>query len=61
MKKYMTPREILESASPNARKTVNEILEIEQEYQNYKNLQSVTGVEKEIAKRIKQLIERGVK
>ena len=56
-----SPREVLNSASPNVRKTVNEILEIEQEYQNYKNLSSVASVEKEIGQRIKQLVEREVR
>jgi len=59
--KHLTLREVLQSASPDIRKTVNEILEIEHEYQNYKNLSSVTSIEKEIGSRIKQLIEREVK
>ena len=57
----LSPREILKSASPRVRTTVNEILEIEHEYQSYRNLSSAGSVEKEIAQRIKQLIEREVK
>jgi len=57
----LSPREILQAASPRVRTTVNEILEIEHEYQSYRNLSSAGGVEKEIAQRIKQLIEREVK
>lgn len=56
-----TPREILSSASTKVQKTVNEILKIENEYQNYRNLSSVSSAEKEIGQRIKQLIEREVK
>lgn len=56
--KKLTPQEVLASASPTVRKTVNEILEIEHEYQSYKNLSSVSHVEKEIGQRIKQIIER---
>lgn len=56
-----SPKQILESASPGVRKTVNEILAIEREYQSYRNLGAAGTVEKEIAQRIKQLIEREVK
>lgn len=61
MAKGLLPREILEAASPRVRKTVNEILEIENEYQSYRNLGSAGSVEREIAQRIKQLIDREVK
>lgn len=57
----LSPREILQAASPRVRTTVNEILEIEHEYHSYRNLGSAGGVEREIAQRIKQLIEREVK
>ncbi|THD81398.1 hypothetical protein E7811_15865 [Aliigemmobacter aestuarii] len=57
----LSPREILQAASPRVRTTVNEILEIEHEYHSYRNLSSAGSVEKEIAQRIKQLIEREVK
>ena len=57
----LSPREILEAASPRVRTTVNEILEIEHEYHSYRNLGSAGSVEKEIAQRIKQLVEREVK
>ncbi|KPQ26507.1 hypothetical protein LX81_00438 [Palleronia aestuarii] len=57
----LSPRDILKAASPRVRTTVNEILEIEHEYQSYRNLSSAGSVEKEIAQRIKQLIEREVK
>ncbi len=60
-KQNLSPREILEAASPRVRKTVNEILEIQHEYQSYRNLSSAGSVEKEIAQRIKQLIDREVK
>lgn len=56
-----SPKQILESASPKARKVVNEILSIEHEYQSYRNIGAAGSVEKEIAARIKQLIEREVK
>ena len=56
-----TPKQILEAASPKARKVVNEILSIEHEYQSYRNLGAAGDVEKEIAKRMKQLIEREMK
>lgn len=57
----LSPREVLHAASPRVRSTVNEILEVEHEYQSYRNLSSAVSVEKEIAQRIKQLIEREVK
>jgi hypothetical protein len=57
----LSPREILQAASPRVRTTVNEILEIEHEYHSYRNLSSAGSVEREIAQRIKQLIEREVK
>ncbi len=53
-----SPKEILEAASPKVRKTVNEILAIEHEYQNYRNPRPV---EKEIAQRIKKLVDREFK
>jgi hypothetical protein len=57
-----SPKQILESASPKARKVVNEILSIEHEYQSYRELGSRgSDKEKEIAQRIKQLIEREIK
>lgn len=56
-----SPKQILEAASPKVRKTVNEILGIEHEYQSYRNLGAAGTVEKEIAQRIKQLIDREVK
>ena len=55
------PKQVLETASPKARKVVNEILSIEHEYQSYRNLGAAGSVEKEIEARIKQLIEREVK
>ena len=55
-----SPKQILESASPKARKVVNEILSIEHEYQSYRDSRG-SDKEKEIAQRIKQLIEREVK
>ncbi len=60
-KKKLSPRDILGAASPRVRNTVNEILEIENEYQSYRNLSSAGSVEKEISQRIKQLIDREVK
>tara|TARA_R110002012_G_scaffold199146_5_gene368230 strand:- start:7865 stop:8056 length:192 start_codon:yes stop_codon:yes gene_type:complete len=56
-----SPKQILEAASPKARKVVNEILSIEHEYQSYRNIGAAGSVEKEISARIKQLIEREVK
>jgi hypothetical protein len=57
-----SPKQILEAASPKARKVVNEILSIEHEYQSFRDLGSRgSDKEKEIAQRIKQLIEREVK
>ena len=56
-----SPKQILEAASTKARKVVNEILSIEHEYQSYLNTGAAGSVEKEIAARIKQLIEREVK
>ena len=56
-----SPKQVLEAASPKARKVVNEILSIEHEFQSYRNPGAVGSVEKEIAARIKQLIEREVK
>jgi len=56
-----TPKQVLEAASLRTRRVVEEILVIEHEYQSYRNLGAVASVEKEIAARIKQLIEREVK
>ena len=39
---------------------VNDILEIEREYQHYKNTGAAGSVEKTIAQRIMKLIERGI-
>jgi len=51
----LSPREILEAASPHVRTTVEKILEIEHEYRSYRDLRAA-GKDKEIAQRIKQLI-----
>lgn len=56
-----SPKQILKAASSRVRKVVNEILSIEHEFQNYRNLGSAGHVEKEIAQRIKQLIKCEVK
>ena len=55
-----SPKEIINSASPKTRKMVNDILEIEREYQHYKNTGAAGSVEKTIAQRIMKLIERGI-
>lgn len=52
-----SPKEVLDSASPRVKKAVNEILKQEQEFQGYKNTASA-GKDKEIAQRIRQVIER---
>ncbi|MCY4289241.1 MAG: hypothetical protein OXC63_11670 [Aestuariivita sp.] len=55
-------KQIIDAASPRVNKVVVEILEIEREFQSYKDLGSTgTGQEKEIAHRIKKLIKAELK
>ena len=59
-KNSRSPKEVLAAADPKVQKVVNEILSTEREFLNFKDPNSA-GKEKEIAQRIRSLIEREVK
>ena len=54
-----TPKEIKNAFSEKTERMVNEILDIEREYQHYKDTRSAGSIEREIAQRIIKLIRRG--
>lgn len=55
-----TPREILHGAENDVQKCIEEVLKIEREYQNYKNLTQLNDKENELIDRILRYIRREV-
>lgn len=56
----MTPEEILHSTSPKVAKLIEQILQIEREYQHYQNLEANRHLETEICNRIVKAIDEEV-
>jgi len=60
MAEKITPEKVMNSTEPSIRDLIGEVLIVEREYQYFKNLSMVPEKEKEIADRIKRLIERKI-
>jgi len=54
------PKDILETAEPDVRACIDKVLEIERDYQNYRNLTDSNEVENELVGRILNYIRREV-
>lgn len=52
------PADILNSTTPQIRRLVEEVLKIEKDYQHIQNIKSNRTLEKEIAGKIKRLLEK---
>jgi len=56
-----TPKEILDNAENDVRASIEEVLKIEREYQNFRNLSDLNDKENELVDRILKYIRREIK
>lgn len=57
----VSPEEVLSSTTPQIRQLISEILKIEKEYQQYRDLSRLKDKETELCDRIIRLLEQEVK
>ena len=56
----LKPQEVINSATPDVQRIVESILQIEQEYQHFQNVDSNSDVRKEIESKILKVIDKAV-
>lgn len=56
-----SPKDILNSTTPEIRKIIEKVLQIEKEYEHIQNLEKNKSLEKEIADQIMKVIDKEIK